>query len=461
MANGDHLEEAGSYLIVRQIGSGGMGGVFEAVDTRLGHRVALKRLHPHVAARTGAAARFLREGRAAARVRHPHVVQVFALGEGKEGPYLAMELLDGRDLAAALAEVGRLSVGDALELLLPVIAAVGAAHDAGVIHRDLKPSNVFVSRGAAGRPWPKVIDFGVSKVLCADQAVAPTMGDAVLGTAAYMAPEQADSVRNASFQSDQYALAVVLYQCLTGVLPFSGANEYELVLAITTAPVTPPSHHVRGLPPELDEIVLRAMHRNPAARFPSVRAFGAALLSLARDRERAAWGAELSERPQGWGVRAVAESGGSVLETDMPTAATLPPTARDTRASVQSRRKVTGIVVAIAVAGTAVAGVALSTGRSRLEIPPPVSLQGRGEAVPEAQGTPPSSPGGASASVRADLDAVPSARPAASVASRGTGAPVNREPLASPRRTTPTTPSAPLPRAMPTAFGDNGAPILP
>src|SRR5208282_4549737 len=120
--------------------------------------------------------------------------------------------------------------------------------------------------------------------------------DAVVGTAAYMSPEQARSVRDASFQSDQYSLGIILYQCLTGVLPFSGASEYELVLAVMTAPVLAPSQRVAGLSSPVDAVVLRALRRNPSERFPSVRAFGAALLALARDREKSAWIAERASR---------------------------------------------------------------------------------------------------------------------------------------------------------------------
>ena len=142
-----------------------MGTVYEAIDTRLGRLVALKRLHPRIADHPGASERFLREGRAAARVRHPHVVQVLALGSDDGSPFLAMELLDGQSLAALLERRERLEVAEALDYVLPVIAAVGAAHDAQVIHRDLKPSNVFVERGPGGQPWPKVVDFGVSAIV--------------------------------------------------------------------------------------------------------------------------------------------------------------------------------------------------------------------------------------------------------------------------------------------------------
>jgi serine/threonine protein kinase len=274
------LDTVGPYRLVRYLGAGGMGSVFEAEDTRTGQLVALKRLHPHVAERASATQRFLREGRIAARVRHPHVVQIRSVGEHAGVPFLAMELLQGCDLAAILSRDGRLPVDRVLDLLLPVVSAVAAAHEAGVIHRDLKPSNVFVARTLYGLPWPKVVDFGVSKVVTGDDAVALTPTGGLFGTIAYMAPEQAHAAHDVSFSVDQYALGVVLYHCLTGHLPFSGRSVYQVLQAVMIAPVTPPSKCAPNVPQALDAIVLRAMRREPEARFASVRELEGALLSL-------------------------------------------------------------------------------------------------------------------------------------------------------------------------------------
>src|SRR3984957_9000065 len=282
----------GPYRVLSCIGSGAMGTVPEAVDASLGRMVALKRLHPHIADRPGASERFLREGRAAARIRHPHVVQVLALGNEGGAPFLAMERLDGHSLAAVLERCERLSVAEALDHVLPVIAAVGAAHDAQVIHRDLKPSNVFVERGPGGQPWPKVVDFGVSAIVGGNDASADASLDGVVGTVAYLPPEQASGRSAGSFAGDQYALAVLLYECVTGERPFSGSNEYEVLGAILTAHVVPASRRVHRVPRELDGILARAMNRDPGARFPSLRAFGAALLPLASERARWSWTAE-------------------------------------------------------------------------------------------------------------------------------------------------------------------------
>lgn len=292
------LPVCGPYRLLSCIGSGAMGTVYEAVDTRLGRLVALKRLHPHIAGNPGASERFLREGRAAARIRHPHVVQVLALGNEDGGPFLAMELLDGRNLASLLESRERLSVPEALDCVLPVIAAVAAAHDAQVIHRDLKPSNVFVERGPGGQPWPKVVDFGVSAIVEGnDSSVVANSEEGIVGTIAYLPPEQARGKSGGSFAGDQYALAVLLYECVTGARPFSGVTAYDVLQAIQSAPVVPPSRCAHDVPPGFDAVVARAMSRNPRARFPSLRAFGTALLPLASDRARCCWSAEFTGPP--------------------------------------------------------------------------------------------------------------------------------------------------------------------
>ncbi len=483
---GTAADEFGPYRVVRQIGSGGMACIFEAVDVRLGHRVAIKRLHPHIAERPGATERFLREGRAAARVRHPHVVQVFALGEEGASAYLVMELLEGCDLGATLAHHRRLEVEGALELVLPVIGAVAAAHDAGVIHRDLKPSNVFVSRGPGGRRWPKVVDFGVSKVLAPDDAASLTGTDGIVGTAAYMAPEQARAVREASFQSDQYSLAVIVYQCVTGALPFSGSSVYELISAIMTAPVMAPSQRAEAVPVALDAIVLRAMSRNPLDRFPSVRAFGAALLPLAREQDRAAWSTELQTHPsppsslspeppapapRGTPTNARLEGEASAA-AELATPPTMPPTARDTRSSGAGKRIARRVLLAMAASGAILVATApawmprtqdvASRADPASTAPRAASNDPSSAAVPMAPAANPQSPAGvvashaatatATASTTEPSSALPPARPA------GQGV-AHRSSVAAAASVPAPTPSGARPAPPP--LGDNGAPILP
>ncbi len=453
----------GPYEIVRRLGSGGMGSVFEAEDTRLGRRVALKLLHPHVERRKGAADRFLREGRAAARIRHPNVIQVFGLGVEGDTPYLAMELALGDDLSQVIARKKRLSVEEALDIVLPVVAAMAAAHDAGVIHRDLKPSNVCITRGPGAQPWPKVVDFGVSRVVATEGASDSTGTDTVVGTAAYMAPEQARSASNASCRSDQYSLAVLLYQCVTGALPFSGRSVYEVVESVMTAPLIPPSARAPFIPPALDVAVLRAMSRVPSQRFPSIRAFGGALLALASERTRLGLAAELCD-PEGPEPR----------ETNLAVARDVRPTPADTGTlvgettmspsdwSTRRERTARNRTVSLCVAGAAllVGGVLVirsrgeSDGGSEATAKQPMSL---------IAGPPPS------VAARAKNEEVF----ASTVATATSDAPeVPRRPVAPaqpPRRAvhTPSEPDAGTPSAgprgavPPIVFGDNDAPILP
>ena len=288
------------------------------------------------------------------------------------------------------------------------------------------------------------------------------MADAVVGTAAYMAPEQARSIRDASFQSDQYALGVILYQCLTGVLPFTGASEYELVLAVTTAPVAAPSQRVAGLPPLLDQVVLRAMQRNPSQRFPSVRSFGAALLPFARERERVAWGPELNEGLPGRADCPVGDGGECLPSVDMPTTATMPPTARDTRATLQAKSRIRGVVAGLVAAAAIIGGGAVWVAGRPVPQPPMMASASGVLPAGEAQGTRPSTVGGAASGEVRDPEWVPSPAPAISARPRATEAPPDGPRTAPPRRPLPSVPfSAARPTASPPAFGGNGSPILP
>ncbi|HKQ71925.1 MAG TPA: protein kinase [Polyangiaceae bacterium] len=290
VAPGDRPTRFGLYEVVREIGRGGMGCVYEARHPQLGGRVAIKVLHSALTAHPLAGARFLREAKAAAQIKHQHVVQVFDTGTLDGLPFIVMEFLEGRDLAALLADKGPVPLAGIIEIFLPVISAVHTAHRAGIVHRDLKPANLMITRREPWGTHPMVLDFGISKTIHDDVEVSSlTRSESMLGTVPYMAPELTKGAKLANEASDQYAIGVMLYECATGRRPFLGATQYELMHAIVTGAVTPPSSISSAVPPELDAVILRAMNRDPAERFGSLRDLGAALLSLADDGRFALW----------------------------------------------------------------------------------------------------------------------------------------------------------------------------
>jgi serine/threonine-protein kinase len=279
----------GRYVIVRRLGKGGYGVVYEARQVELNRRVALKTLHPEAARDPTVRARFQQEGQAAAQIGHDHIVSVLDVGEHQGLPYLVMEFLAGEDLATHLARRGRLGVTEALATLLPVLAALDAAHQRGIVHRDLKPANLFLARTSTGRTTPKVLDFGVSKVANDSKAPSLTSSAAMLGTPRYMAPEQVRASKEADHRADQYALGVILYECVTGRRPFEGSNVFVMLDAIQAGRFARPRECVPELPEGLEAAILRAMRVDPEDRYESVRAMGRALLPFAAEDVRKQW----------------------------------------------------------------------------------------------------------------------------------------------------------------------------
>jgi serine/threonine protein kinase/sugar lactone lactonase YvrE len=275
----------GRYQIEAWLGQGGMGTVYQAMHRDLRKRVAIKVLHDDLAADRDAHTRFLREGEAVARIRHAHVVDVSDVDHDQGRPFLVMEYLDGEDLAALLVRQGKLEIEQALEILLPVIAAVGACHDQGVIHRDLKPQNIFLARTADGEVTPKVLDFGVSKLLDPQgQSLNATRAGAVFGSASYMSPEQARAEPSVGAATDQYALGVILYQCLTGQSPWPGDNTFDVLTRVAAGRFERPRRLRPDLPAGLEVVILRAMRPDPARRFADLTALGRALMPFAPPR---------------------------------------------------------------------------------------------------------------------------------------------------------------------------------
>ncbi len=278
----------GKYEVVRLLGMGGMGAVYEAVHVDIGKRVAVKVLSPAIAAVSGARARFLREAQLTSRVRHPNIVDVTDMGSDGGQTYLVMELLRGEDLCQRVRRVGPLPPEQVADIMLPVCSAVVEAHKAGITHRDLKPQNIFLAAGPHTLQ-PKVLDFGISKGSDLGASGGLTGTGAMIGTPFYLAPEQIVDNRAAGPASDQYALGVIMYECLAGRRPFEAENLFVVFQAIVAGNPLPPSHFRPGIPPALEGVVLRAMHLEPTARFPNAAALGRALLPFASARTRSIW----------------------------------------------------------------------------------------------------------------------------------------------------------------------------
>jgi serine/threonine-protein kinase len=284
----------GAYEVVRELGCGAFGVVYEAVRHPLGKRVALKVLNPEMVGTPDAVTRFLREAETAAQMRHPHIVDVNDLGAVAGVPYLAMEFLDGETLEDRVEREGRLSVETSVDLLLPVISAVSAMHEAGYVHRDLKPANVFIIQGPHG-DHPKLLDFGIVKVRDLDASLTRTAS--VLGTPSFMSPEQVREARDIDPRADVWSLGVMLYVCVTGVVPFNGASMFETFDQIMHGPIVPPGRRVRAVPPGFDAVVLRAMKREASARTASARELGKALLPFASASAQRQWQREFTRGP--------------------------------------------------------------------------------------------------------------------------------------------------------------------
>jgi eukaryotic-like serine/threonine-protein kinase len=252
------------YEVESRIGSGGMADVYCALDRQLGRRVALKLLYRRFAEDSEFVERFRREASAAAGLQHPNVVGVFDRGEWDDTYYIAMELLEGRSLKRLIQEEAPLDPDRAIELALQILKASRFAHKRGVIHRDLKPHNVIVDE----TEHLKVTDFGIARAGASDM----TETGSIMGTAQYLSPEQAQG-RAVSAPSDLYSIGIILYEMLTGRVPFEG--DSPVTVALKQVSETPVAPHLLNpaVSPELDAVVMHALQKDPAARFPDAESF--------------------------------------------------------------------------------------------------------------------------------------------------------------------------------------------
>lgn len=265
----------GRYQVHGFLGEGGMAVVYKSLDPDLGRPVAVKVPIFKGSDEAKALARtlFLREARAAAKVRHPNVCAIHDVGDQDGNPYVVMDLIPGGTLARRVQEKGPFKDGRiAVRLVQQVAEALAAVHAAGILHRDLKPGNILLDE--ADRPY--LADFGLARI--SDEGESLTPSGALVGTPAYMAPEQVSPEFGlVTARSDVYSLGVTLYQLITGTLPFTGATISEVLYQVTRVPVTPPSRLRVDLDPDLEAIILQAMARDPAARFETAEVFAAAL----------------------------------------------------------------------------------------------------------------------------------------------------------------------------------------
>jgi eukaryotic-like serine/threonine-protein kinase len=271
---------AGKFRIERVLGQGGMGVVVAATHIQLDERVALKFLLPEALGNPEAVARFAREARAAVKIKSEHVARVSDVGTLESGsPYMVMEYLEGQDLADWVRHSGAMRVPDAVEFVLQACEAIAEAHALGIVHRDLKPANLFVTRRVDGSPCIKVLDFGISKLTVPGSTsdMGMTKTSTVMGSPLYMSPEQMSSTRNVDQRTDIWALGIILYEVLTGRVPFEAETMPQLCGMILQDPPRPLRDLRQDVPDGLQWVVLRCLEKNRDSRFTSVAELAAAL----------------------------------------------------------------------------------------------------------------------------------------------------------------------------------------
>lgn len=271
---------ARKFQLVRLLGAGGMGAVFEAEDTLLKRRVALKLMKPDVARSRAMAERFIREGRAANAIEHRNIVRVFDLAMDEESGslFIVQELLCGESLAARLEREQRLTVAEAVVVLDSVLDALQCAHDKGIVHRDIKPDNVFLHRGEDGSIVPKIIDFGISKVTSAQQeGLSKTQTGTALGTPYYMSPEQIRGDSDIDHRADLWSAGVMAFEMMTGRRPFNGDNYNMLIINIITSPPPDASAVEPSVPHSVSEVIKRSLMMDREQRYSDARSLREAL----------------------------------------------------------------------------------------------------------------------------------------------------------------------------------------
>ncbi len=269
---------AGKYRVERVIGHGGMGIVVAAQHLVLDERVAIKLLLPEALSNTEAVARFVREAKAAVRIRSEHVARVSDVGYLDSGaPYIVMEYLEGIDLSAWLKRSGPLAVEQAVDFVLQACEAIADAHALGIVHRDLKPANLFWTQRSDGQPCIKVLDFGISKLLTPGGVSDMTKTTSIIGSPFYMSPEQMHRSRDVDVRTDIWSLGVILFELLARRPPFGGESISELAINVATVPSQPIRQLRPDVPPGLEHAIATSLEKSRERRFQTIADFAIAL----------------------------------------------------------------------------------------------------------------------------------------------------------------------------------------
>lgn len=456
LSPGDIL--AGKYSVERVLGKGGMGYVVAAVHTQLDQRVAVKFLSPDLCESREAVARFLREARAAVRIRSEHVARVIDVGTLDNGaPFMVMEFLEGHDLARELELRDRLTIAEAIEFVLQASEAVAEAHALGIVHRDLKPANLFLTRRADGSPLVKVLDFGISKAILpegdtSDPAPSLTATQGLIGSPHYMSPEQVRKPKSVDGRTDIWALGIILHELMGGSPPFTSDTPMSVLAAVVSDP--PPS--LREIRPEVPEglqaVILRCLEKDVSRRFQTVADVALALKPYAPSSCLASisriTGIVRASHPSRTTPSSEAISGDEVPTLlaagsgrEEPSNRTTTEWGHSQKFEQRSRRRL--VVLGLgALSVLAVVGAALALRARAPEAEPDRSIA-------SSQPSSPSPPALGTPSVAPAASAVPLPEPASSVAGSGGAPGASSAPLASAEPSRSTRPPAPAGLAQP------------